>query len=229
MNSAEKFNQFAQERGASTLYMDENLILQKELKQEIVFWGSVYGSAFVEMPDNALTSENEYRKWCWKTTGMMPEKRSAKEFDKYVRPRMLDARVRATLAGMEYGAHIDDVIEDSLYPHLRNIKSVDNGWEWAPGEMVWCETIDKSRGEEVIIRIKELMKRVSLRESTGVTEGKIRRGDVCKRLVHYGRQVGGRDASVNRWRCAYALPIEFLEGGFEALENGINTQVKSEG
>src|SRR5262249_37620060 len=154
MNSAEKFNQFAQERGASTLYIDENLILQKELKEEIVFWGSVYGSAFVEMPDNALTSENEYRKWCWKTTGMMPEKRSAKEFDKYVRPRMLDAQVRATLAGMEYGAHIDDVIEEILSRYVRNIMSVDNGWEWIPGTVMWCETVDQNQGEEVIVRIK---------------------------------------------------------------------------
>jgi hypothetical protein len=184
MNSAEKFNQFAQERGASTLYIDENLILQKELKEEIVFWGSVYGSAIVEMPDNALTSENEYRKWCWKTTGMMPEKRSAKEFDKYVRPRMLEAKVRATLAGMEYGAHIDDVIEEVLSRYVRNIKSVNNGWEWMPGTVMWCETVDESRGEEVIIRIKELMKRINHVQSTGITEGRIKRGEVCKRLVH---------------------------------------------
>src|SRR5215510_7808432 len=111
MTSSDRFNEFAKNNGASALHVDENLILQKELKEEIVFWGSVYGSEFVEMPDNALTSENEYRKWCWKTTGMMPEKRSPKEFDKYVRPRMLEAQTRATLAGMEYGGNVDDAIE----------------------------------------------------------------------------------------------------------------------
>jgi hypothetical protein len=219
MNSAEKFNQFAQERGASTLYIDENLILQKELKEEIVFWGSAYGSAFVEMPDNALTSENEYRKWCWKTTGMMPEKRSAKEFDKYVRPRMLDAEVRETLAGMEYGGNVDDAIEEILLRYVRNIKSVDKGWEW-DGSVMWCETVDENRGEEVIVRVKGLMRRINTLQSAGQTEGKIKRSDVCKRLLHYGRQVAGREASVNRLRCAYALPLEFLQGGFEAL----NTQ-----
>ena len=151
---------------------------------------------------------------------MMPEKRSAKEFDKYVRPRMLEAKVRATLAGMEYGAAIDDVIEEVLSRYTRNVKSVDQGWEWMPGTVMWCETVDKGRGEEVIIRIKELMKRINHVQSTGLTEGRIKRGDVCKRLVHYGRQVDGRDASVNRWRCAYALPMGFLEGGFEVLENG---------
>jgi hypothetical protein len=220
MNSAEKFNQFAQEHGASALVTDENLILQKELKEEIVFWGSVYGSDFVEMPDHAFTSEAAYRTWCWKTTGMMPAKRSPGEFDKYIRPRMLDAETRGTLVGMEYGVQIDDAIEEILGRYIRDIKSVDNGWEWIPGTVMWCETVDENRGEEVIVRIKELMRRISTLQSVGVTEGKIKRGDVCKRLVHYGRQVAGRGASVNRLRCAYALPLEFLEGGFEAL----NTQ-----
>jgi hypothetical protein len=181
MNSAEKFNQFAQERGASTLYIDENLILQKELKEEIVFWGSVYGSAFVEMPDNALTSENEYRKWCWKTTGMMPEKRSAKEFDKYIRPRMLDAETRATLAGTEYGSEVDDTIEQTLTLLVKNPYDVDKGWEWTPGVVLWVETVDGKRGQEVIIRIKELMRKINAREAVGNTEGKIKRKDTSIR------------------------------------------------
>jgi hypothetical protein len=56
MNSGEKFNQFAQQNGASVLHQDENLILQKELKEETVYWGSVYGCDFVEMPDTVPTS-----------------------------------------------------------------------------------------------------------------------------------------------------------------------------
>ena len=61
------------------------------------------------------------------------------------------------------------------------------------------------------------MEKINAREAVGNTEGKIKRRDVCKRLLFYGRQVGDRDASVNRWRCAYALPIGFLDGGFETL------------
>jgi len=129
---------------------------------------------------------------------------------------MLDAEVRETLAGMEYGGNVDDAIEEILLRYVRNIKSVDKGWEW-DGSVMWCETVDENRGEEVIVRVKGLMRRINTLQSAGQTEGKIKRLDVCKRLLHYGRQVAGREASVNRLRCAYALPIEFLEGGFEAL------------
>jgi hypothetical protein len=69
------------------------------------------------------------------------------------------------------------------------------------------------------------MKLINAREIGGNTEGHIKRRDVCKRLVYYGRQVGGRDASVTRLRCAYALPEAFVEGGFEVLQqNSINKQ-----
>ena len=55
-------------------------------------------------------------------------------------------------------------------------------------------------------------------KSHGNTQGKIKRRDVCKRLVHYGRRIAGRDASVERLRCAYALPVEVLYLGFEAIK-----------
>jgi hypothetical protein len=54
--------------------------------------------------------------------------------------------------------------------------------------------------------------------STKMLGNNIKRGDVCKRLVHYGRQVADRDGSVERLRCAYALPIEVLESGFDAVK-----------
>ena len=98
------------------LHLDENLILQKELKEETVFWGSVYGSEFVEVPDTAFTSEVAYRTWCWKATGMMPEKRGSNPFDKYIRAKMIEASVRPTLPGSEYGAEVDDAIECLLEP-----------------------------------------------------------------------------------------------------------------
>jgi hypothetical protein len=91
------------------------------------------------------------------------------------------------------------------------------------GHCAWLETIDKERGLEVVIRINGLMKIINAREAVGNTEGKIKHRDVCKRLIYYGRQVGDRDASVTRLRCAYALPTEFLDGGSEALQkNGIH-------
>jgi hypothetical protein len=226
MNSAEKFNQFAQQNGATTLHLDENLVLQKELKEEIVFWGSIYGSEFVEMPDNAFTSEAAYRKWCWKTSGMMPAKRTPTEFDKYIRPKMLEATVRQSLPGTEFGAEVDDAIEEVLLFFTRNCKNVDAGAVWENGDHgVWFETLDKSRGPEIIVKIKWLMRKINDREAGGNTEGKIKRKLVCKRLVHYGRQVDDRGGTVNRLRSAYALPIAFLEGGFEAC----NTQTKHDG
>jgi hypothetical protein len=83
---------------------------------------------------------------------------------------------------------------------------------------VWLETVDPARGLELVIRIKWLMQRINERESHGNTEGRIKRKDVCKRLVHYGRKIGDRGASINRHRCAYALPLEFVEGGFDVIE-----------
>jgi hypothetical protein len=219
------FNAFAKKNNASVLQFDEELILQKEMREEIIFWGSVYGSEFVEMPDNAFTSEPAYRMWCWKTTGMMPRKRTPQVFDDYIRPRMEAAAIRKSLAGTEYGVEVDDAIESALSTHvsMRCLKDLDSGAELQRGDAgVWVETVDGSRGREVIIRIKWLMEKLSLREMVGNTEVKIKRKDVCKRLVHYGRQVGGRDAAVNRHRCAYALPIEFLDGGFEALHTQPN-------
>jgi hypothetical protein len=220
MKAADKFNQFAQQNGASVLYLDENLVMQYEDKEEIIFWGSVYGSEFREMPDNALTSENEYRKWCWKTAKMMPKRRTAAVFDDYVRPRMINATVRETLPGTEYGAEIDAAIDLVLGPYRRNFKDLDNGAELLPGDWVWVETLPDSKcGQEAIIRINGLMRVIGHKEAVGITEGKIRRKDVCKRLVYWGRRVDDRGGAVNRLRCAYALPAKLLFEGLEAAEN----------
>ena len=217
MSSAEQFNRFAKDNGANVLYLDENLVLQKEMREEIVFWGSVYGSDIVEMPDNALTSENEYRKWCWKLTGMMPAKRSPAEFDKYIRPKMLDAVERVSLPGTEYGVEVEMAIKEATGTRRLKAKDLDAGDVLPPDDWLWLETLDERRGQEVIIRINGLMKILMTQEWVGNTEGKVKRRDVCKCLVRYGRQVAGRDASVNRLRCSYALPIEFLDDGFDGL------------
>jgi hypothetical protein len=83
---------------------------------------------------------------------------------------------------------------------------------------MWVETLDSHHGPEVIIKIKALMKKINDRAFVGQTEGRIRRKDVCKRLVRYGRQVDDREASVNRLRNAYALPLGFLDEGFDSLK-----------
>jgi hypothetical protein len=57
MDASNRYNEFMKENGGSGLYMDENLVLEREIREEIVFWGSVYHSKFVEMPDNAFVSE----------------------------------------------------------------------------------------------------------------------------------------------------------------------------
>jgi hypothetical protein len=219
MNSSEKFNQFVHQNGGSVLYLDENLVLQKEVREEIVFWGSVYQHEFVEMPDNALTSEGEYRKWCWKHTGFMPKKRTPAVFDDYIRPKMMEAVERVSLPGTEYGVEVEDAIELATETRRLKAKDLDAGDEWS-GEWLWVETLDERMGQEVVIRLKGLMKVLLGMESVGTTEGKIKRRDVCRCLIKYGRQVAGRDASVNRLRCAYALPIGFLDGGFDGVRVG---------
>jgi hypothetical protein len=223
MNSGEKFNQFAQQNGGSVLHQDENLILQKELKEELVFWGSVYGSDFVEMPDTAFTSEAAYRTWCWKTTGMMPEKKG-NAFDKYIRTKMLEATVRPTLPGTEYGAEVEDAMERLLElgrnAERANIDLDEAGaGRWSRGMSYWIETLpDSGNGQELIIRVKPFMRQLNYMESRGSTQGHILRREVCKRLAHYGRQISGRDGSVERYRCAYALPLAVLYEGFDAVK-----------
>jgi hypothetical protein len=113
------FNEFAQQNGASILHLDENLILQKEIREETIFWGSVYGSEFVEMPEKAFTSESAYRTWCLKTTGMMPGKRTPTKFDKYIRPPIEKATIREILPGTEYGVEVEEAIEDALATRIR--------------------------------------------------------------------------------------------------------------
>jgi hypothetical protein len=175
MSSSDKFNQFVHQNSGSVLYLDENLILEKELRQEIIFWGSIYGGEFREMPENAVTSENEYRKWCWKTTGFMPKRRTAGVFDDYIRPRMVSATARAVLPGTDYGAEVDDAIEVVLKIHSRNCKNLDTGGVWEQGDWVWVETLpDSTCGQEAIIRIQGLMRRLGYRESIGQTEGKVK-------------------------------------------------------
>jgi hypothetical protein len=210
------FNQFATRNGASILHLDEDLQLEKELREEIVFWGSVYKGRFVEMPDEAFTSEAAYRRWCLKTAGMMPAKRSPGEFDKYIRPRIEGAKVRQVAPGSEYGAATDEIIEQLVMMRKRQMLDVDDEDD-VTGQWVWKETIEKARGKEVVIKIKGIMRSISQFQSAGMTEEKITRRKVIERLLHYGRQVGDRQASVNRHRSAYALPIKFLEEGFEGL------------
>jgi hypothetical protein len=220
MNAGEKFNQFVQGNGGNVLYLDENLILQKELREETVFWGSVYGSAFVPMPDTAFTSESAYRTWCWKITGMMPAKRVPAVFDQYIRPKMLAAEVRPTLPGTEFGIEIEEAIEHIFgYARggLRDLDELGAG-AWSKSMLLWVETIPGSgNGKELIIKINELMKRILEMESHGNTHCKIKRTDVCQRLVRYGRQVADRNGSINRLRSTYALPIVILYDGFDAV------------
>jgi hypothetical protein len=84
---------------------------------------------------------------------------------------------------------------------------------------VWIETLPESKnGKELVIKIKPFMRRLNYREAHGNTEGKIKRKEVCKRLAYYGYQIEGRDGTVERLRCAYALPIMVKYEGLEAAK-----------
>ena len=209
------FNEFAKQNGASILHMDELLTLQKTTGEEVVFFGSVYESPFTEMPENALTSENEYRKWCWKTTGIMPKKRTAAQFDDYVRPKMIEAVGREPLTGLEDGAVIADMILPVLSNKLRNgardLDDPDQPKELDSHEWVFLETRPESKcGKEFYLKITGLAEHLSEQSRHGWTEVRFERKPVCKWLAKHGRQYGAK-SSPNRVRSAYALPIPLIE------------------
>jgi hypothetical protein len=201
-----------------TLDMDDNFIMQKELKgAETVWWGSVYGCEFTRMPDSTRVLERAYRVWCSKTpAAMMPQKKG--DFDTFIRSRMLAAEIRETAAGTESGVEVEEAIEHVLNYTRKGIHDLDEEGVgvWTRGYVCWIETLPGSdNGKELIVRIHELIDRITDLWKGSMAHSKITREDVADVLKKYGRQVSGRNGSVNRLRSAYALPLQILHDGFQ--------------
>ena len=221
--SVDGYNKFVKDNGGPTLDMAEDLILQKEFKgTETVWWGSVYGCPFMRMPDSTRVLERAYRIWCSKTpAARMPAKKG--DFDNYIRTRMLEAEVREPSAGTEWGVEVEAAIENVLFYTRSSIHDLDEEGVgvWTKALIFWVETIPGSgKGKELIVRINELIERISDAWKGSISQGKITRDDVADLLKRYGRQVSDRTGSVNRLRSAYALPIEILYDGFDAINGG---------
>jgi hypothetical protein len=221
---AMNFNEYAKQNGASILLMDEDLKLEKVAGDEVVFYGSVYGSPFKEIPDSAFTSEPGYRTWCWKTTGMMPAKRNPAVFDQYIRPRMIEAVVREPLTGLEDGSVIGDMVLSVLLYHYvsgkaRNFDCDEENKELTRSEWCFVETRPESTcGPEFFLKITGLAERLTDLSRQGHTEVRFERKPVCKWLAKNGRQCG-REASPNRVRSTYAIPVTLIEGWGEHARN----------
>jgi hypothetical protein len=210
-------NDFIVKNGGSILNLEDDLVIEVELREkERIYWGSVYGGEYVEMPPEALVSESAYRKWCVRTSPMVPEKRPQSKFEAYIRVRIANAQVREVLPGTEYGIEVEETIDECTALPRRSVRDVDAGAEWSNDIWCWIETVDERIGQEVIIKIDGLMKIISKREYFSNTEVKVVRRMVAQRLEHYGRHLG-RGESRNRLRSAYVLPIEFLDGGLKSL------------
>jgi hypothetical protein len=145
MGTVHNLNDFIAKNGGSILDMDEELEIQFEDKEERIAWGRVYNCGFKKMPDSALTHEAEYRKWCWKSAGMMPKKRArGYEFDDYIRERMARATIRETLPGLEDGA----IVKNIVLMHIRT----QLGWSGEIRGLDWQD--DKSAEQKYKVRTK---------------------------------------------------------------------------
>lgn len=217
-------NEFMQKYGAKREFWDEGLKFRYKNKDLHEFTASIYGLDYKEYPPTALTSEAIYLQWCAQRSNMIPQKRGMKDFLQYIRERLAEAEEEEIPPDTEEGVEIGVVVLTILKNQVRKARDFDQPQEndeLKPGEWCFIETSVESRvGVEVYIKFQGLMSRVLDQIVMGSTETKIKRGEIVKWLRAHGRYCN-REASVNRWRCAYILPYSLVES-FEifALRTG---------
>jgi hypothetical protein len=217
------YNEFAKKHGARKEVWDEGLKLKYQNKSVREYTASIYGLPYQPFPPEAFTSEAVYLRWCALTAQMMPNKRG-REFHQYMQEHLSEAEEEEIPPDTEEGVEVGVVFLTILKNKIRNVRNFDlpqEEDELKPGEWVFLETSVESRvGLEVYIKFQGLMSRVLDQIAMGSTETKITRKEVVKWLRANGRWCS-REASVNRWRCAYTLPYSLVES-FEifALRTG---------
>lgn len=224
------YNDFARKHGARKEVWDEGLTFRYQNKSMREYTASIYRLPYQPFPPVAFTSEAAYLQWCIQVSGVMPDKRKSRaEFHQFIQERLGDAEEEDIPPNTEEGVEIGVVILTILKSKITNARNFDLPQEedmLRPGEWLFVETSAESRdGLEVYIRFQGLMGCIIDQVAMGNTETKITRKDVVAWLRAHGRYYN-REASVNRWRCAYIVPWA-LVNGFElfSLRNRVLSPV----
>src|SRR5262249_31346576 len=95
--------------------------------------------------------------------------------------------------------------------NARNFDQPQDEDELIPGEWLFVETAEDSQcGPEVYIKFEGLKACILDQVALGNTETKLTRKEVVRWLLDHGRHCG-KDATVNRRRCAYTLPYSLVD------------------
>jgi hypothetical protein len=128
--------------------------------------------------------------------------------------RLADAEEEEIPPNLEEGVEVGVVVLTILKNRLRNVRDFDfeqEKDELEPGEWLFVETVSDSRcGKEVFIKYKGLKACILHEVANGNTETKIARKEVVAWLKAHGRYYNG-SATINRLRCAYVLPYDFVD------------------
>jgi hypothetical protein len=226
MSSADRYNEFAQKHGAKKEVWDENLKFKYQNKSLREYRASIYDLPYQDFPVAAFTAEATYLQWCVQVAGMMPETRG-KKFREFIRERLAEAEEEEIPPNMEEGAEVGVVILTILKNGIRNARNFDleqQQDELRPGEWLFLETAEDSKcGLEVYIKYEGLKARILDQVAMGATETRLPRREVVRWLKANGRYYG-RDATVNRRRCAYVLPHDLVEK-FEVFSLGTEQSI----
>jgi hypothetical protein len=210
-----EFNEYAKKHGARKEVWDEGLKFKYQNKSMREYTASIYGLPYQEFPLAAFTSEAAYLQWCVAVSGVMPDKRKSRaEFHRYIQERLGEAEEEDIPPDTEEGVEVGVVILTILKNKIVNARDFDVAQEedkLRPGDWVFLETSAESRvGLEVYIKLQGLMGCILSHIAMGNTETKITRKDVVAWLRAHGRYCN-REASVNRWRCAYIVPHALVD------------------
>jgi hypothetical protein len=214
MSAADRFNEYAQKHGAKKEVWEEDLKFKYQNKSMREYRASIYGLPYQEFPKDAFTSEPAYLRRCIAVSGMMPSDRG-RGFKQFMRERLAEAEDEEIPPNMEEGVEVGVVVLTVLKNKIRNARNFDYSQEedeLRPGEWLFLETAEDSKcGLEVYIKYEGLKGCILDYVALGQTETKLPRKDVVSWLLAHGRH-HGKDASINRRRCAYVLPFSLVDG-----------------
>jgi hypothetical protein len=139
-------------------------------------------------------------------------------FHQFIQDRLAEAEEEEIPPNMEEGVEVGVVVLTILKSKIRNCRNFDVPLkedfsdELEPGEWVFIETAEDSKcGLEVFIKYEGLKACIQDQVAFGNTETKMARREVVAWLMAHGRHYG-KDATINRRRCAYVLPFSLVEG-----------------
>jgi hypothetical protein len=214
------FNEFAKAHGAKLDVFHEDRKFRYQNKSLRYYTASIFGLPFVDFPVAAFTNQRSYQQWCVQVCGVMPSGRKAAEFEQYIQARLAEAEEVEIPPDMEEGSEVGAVILNIVKNYTHNCRDFDIKGDdpegsdaddrLFSGEWLFVETIEGSKcGKEVFIRVRGLMAKITWENSNGNTPSKITQKEVTDWLKGHGRYYD-REASKNRYRSAYVLPLKMV-------------------